>query len=130
MALSDGLIARYFDQDNGAFFFTPSDGERLVVRTKNANDRAIPSDNSIQAMNLLRLSLSQDCSQHQQSAYRNIRMATYWDDRRVGCPQTGHFLYLGSGYHEPVTEMYFMLCSVRAKRTNSSKSGRLLSHKM
>ena len=57
VALIDESIDRYFDQANGGFFFTASDGERLVVRTKNANDGAIPSGNSVQAMNLLRLSL-------------------------------------------------------------------------
>ncbi len=57
VALTDDLIARYFDRTNGAFFFTASDGERLVARTKNINDGAIPSGNSVQALNLLRLSL-------------------------------------------------------------------------
>ena len=68
VAMSDELIARYFDQDNGAFFFTASDGERLVARTKNANDGAIPSGNSVQAMNLLRLSLLVDNSEYRAKA--------------------------------------------------------------
>ena len=57
VALTDESINRYFDQANGGFFFTASDGERLVVRTKNANDGAIPSGNSVQALNLLRLAI-------------------------------------------------------------------------
>ncbi len=57
VALTDDLIARYYDEAGGGFFFTAKDGERLLARTKDANDGAIPSGNSVAAMNLLRLGL-------------------------------------------------------------------------
>ncbi len=57
VTLTDDMIARYFDREDGAFFFTASDGETLVARTKDANDGAVPSGNSVAAMNLLRLGL-------------------------------------------------------------------------
>ncbi len=53
---------------NGALFFTASGGERLVVPSRNANDGAIPSGNSVQAMNLLRLSLLVDNSDYRAKA--------------------------------------------------------------
>ncbi len=57
VSLTDDLIARYYDADGGAFFFTASDAEKLLARTKDPNDGAIPSGNSVTALNLLRLSL-------------------------------------------------------------------------
>jgi uncharacterized protein YyaL (SSP411 family) len=56
-ALTDLCSKYYFDQQAGGFFFTASDGEALIARTKNPRDGAIPSGNSIHAHNLLRLAL-------------------------------------------------------------------------
>jgi uncharacterized protein YyaL (SSP411 family) len=55
VALNDVLIAHYLDRTGGAFYFTADDGEELIARTKNPRDGAIPSGNSVQALNLLRL---------------------------------------------------------------------------
>jgi uncharacterized protein len=45
----------YWDEEEGGFFFTASDHEALIVRSKLANDSAIPSGNSVMVTNLLRL---------------------------------------------------------------------------
>jgi len=45
----------FWDDDNGGFFFSPDDGEKLLVRQKEVYDGAIPSGNSVAAWNLLRL---------------------------------------------------------------------------
>jgi len=45
----------YWDDEQGGFFFTASDHERLIIRSKLASDSAIPSGNSVMVMNLLRL---------------------------------------------------------------------------
>ncbi|MDH3201409.1 MAG: thioredoxin domain-containing protein [Myxococcales bacterium] len=47
--------ARYADAEEGGYFMTPNDGEVLLVREKPANDGAVPSGNSVAALNLLRL---------------------------------------------------------------------------
>ena len=47
----------FLDDENGAYFTSPSDGEKLPIRMKEGHDGAIPSGNSIQMLNLLRLSL-------------------------------------------------------------------------
>jgi uncharacterized protein YyaL (SSP411 family) len=45
----------FWDADNGGYFFSPDDGEELLVRQKEIYDGAIPSGNSVAALNLLRL---------------------------------------------------------------------------
>jgi uncharacterized protein len=54
-ALADTMIARFTDDENGGFFETSSDHERLVARRKDLEDHPIPSGNSSAAYGLLRL---------------------------------------------------------------------------
>jgi uncharacterized protein len=56
VALSKDIVGHYWDLDRGGFFFTPDDGERLIVRKKEIYDGAIPSGNAVAMLNLLRLS--------------------------------------------------------------------------
>jgi len=53
--LNKKFLERFWDDRSGGFFFTPSDGERLLVRKKELYDGATPSGNSVTALNLLRL---------------------------------------------------------------------------
>ncbi len=53
--LAEEMIARYGDDEEGAFFFTAHDHERLIVRRKMTQDGAIPSGNSMAALGLLKL---------------------------------------------------------------------------
>ena len=55
--LTDTAIEYYWDEKEGGFFLTASDHEKLIVRSKLANDNAIPSGNSVMVTNLLRLHL-------------------------------------------------------------------------
>jgi uncharacterized protein len=54
-ALADDLIARFADTQNGGFFSTAADGERLIARRKELEDSPIPAGGSSAAMGLLRL---------------------------------------------------------------------------
>ncbi len=56
LALNEHLINHFWDKKNGAFFFTSDEAEKLIVRQKDLYDGAIPSGNSVAALNLLRLS--------------------------------------------------------------------------
>ena len=50
------MLDHFWDkQRNDGFFFTSDDHEDLIIRTKNYYDLAIPSGNSVAAMNLMRL---------------------------------------------------------------------------
>jgi len=55
MALSSDMLAHYWDARRGGFFFTPDDGESLIVRKKEIYDGAIPSGNAVAMLNFLRL---------------------------------------------------------------------------
>ena len=54
--LTETAIKHFWDADQGGFYFTADDGEPLLIRNKDFYDGAIPSGNSVSAMNLLRLS--------------------------------------------------------------------------
>ena len=53
--LTETLLSRFWDEVEGAFFFTSSDHEALISRSKSAFDGSIPSGNSVAVFNLLRL---------------------------------------------------------------------------
>lgn len=48
-------LEHFWDEQQGAFWFTPHAGEEMIVRQKEIYDGAIPSGNSIAASNLFRL---------------------------------------------------------------------------
>lgn len=54
--LNNELIEHFWDKDIAGFYFYPDDGEQLISRQKEIYDGAIPSGNSVQMLNLLRLS--------------------------------------------------------------------------
>ena len=53
--LADQLLEKFWDEAGGGFFFTPHDGERLITRSKDPFDQAVPSGGSIASLALLRL---------------------------------------------------------------------------
>jgi uncharacterized protein YyaL (SSP411 family) len=55
MQLTEDMVRLFHDPQGKGFFFVGSDGPELIARTKEIYDGAIPSGNSVAAMNLLRL---------------------------------------------------------------------------
>ncbi|MEM9728113.1 MAG: thioredoxin domain-containing protein [Myxococcota bacterium] len=55
LALQGVQDASHWDPNGGGYFMTANDGETLLVREKPTYDGAVPSGNSIAALNLLRL---------------------------------------------------------------------------
>lgn len=53
--LTESMIERFWDDEHAGFFFTGDEHKNLLVRTRPAYDGAIPSGNSVAALNLLRL---------------------------------------------------------------------------
>lgn len=59
-AINASVLRHFRDEKDGGFFFSADDAEKTLVRAKDAGDGATPSGNSIQLMNLLRLSVLLD----------------------------------------------------------------------
>jgi uncharacterized protein len=55
--LIEQVLARFGDEENGGFFDTPTDHERLIARPKDLFDNATPSGNSVACDILLRHAL-------------------------------------------------------------------------
>ena len=53
--LNKYLLNHFWDKSDGGLFFTSDTGERLIARTKEIYDGAIPSANSLTTYNLIRL---------------------------------------------------------------------------
>jgi len=49
------LNEHFWDEKTGGYYFTPDDGEQMIVRQKEMYDGAIPSGNSVSVLNLIRL---------------------------------------------------------------------------
>jgi uncharacterized protein YyaL (SSP411 family) len=68
LSLTEDMFKLFWDEENGGFYFTAIDGEELITRTKEAYDGAVPSGNSVAALNLLRLNRMTMRSDLQQNA--------------------------------------------------------------
>ena len=55
VSFAEVLLDRFWDAQEGGFFFTSDDHEELISRSKSAFDGSIPSGNSVAAFALLRL---------------------------------------------------------------------------
>ena len=76
--LADTMIAQFWDEQDGGFYFTSSDHEELITRTKDYFDNATPSGNSVAATALLKLGLltqEQEYSHHSATILRALRPA-------------------------------------------------------
>jgi uncharacterized protein YyaL (SSP411 family) len=55
--LAELMLAHFYDEEDGGFFDTSDDHERLIHRPKDVQDNALPSGNAMAATVLLKLSL-------------------------------------------------------------------------
>ncbi|MBW1851269.1 MAG: thioredoxin domain-containing protein [Deltaproteobacteria bacterium] len=55
IALNKAMVDIYWDEKEGGFYFTGEGNETLITRSKEIYDGALPSGNSVAALNLLRL---------------------------------------------------------------------------
>ncbi|MBI4595234.1 MAG: thioredoxin domain-containing protein [Candidatus Tectomicrobia bacterium] len=55
--LNTTMIDLFWDEEKGALFYTSRDHEKLIARMKDFYDNAVPSGNSVAAMNLLKLAV-------------------------------------------------------------------------
>lgn len=55
VALNDRQTRAFWDEETGGYFFTPADGEALILREKQLYDSALPSGNAVSFFNQIRL---------------------------------------------------------------------------
>ncbi len=85
-SLSDLTLQHFLDATDGGFYQTADDGEPLLVRAKSIYDGAIPSGNSVMALNLLRLA-SVTGNKTYESAANGIfkAFAGFAENNPIGC---------------------------------------------
>jgi uncharacterized protein YyaL (SSP411 family) len=74
LELIDIFISQFWDDKDGAFFFTANTSDTLFVRQKESYDGATPSSNSVSMMNLLRLSRMTGRTEYDEKAERISRL--------------------------------------------------------
>jgi uncharacterized protein YyaL (SSP411 family) len=72
-SLLDTVLEKFFDADQGAFFYTADDHEALIARTVELTDNATPSGASLAATALLRLGKLTGNAAYLESADRTLR---------------------------------------------------------
>jgi uncharacterized protein YyaL (SSP411 family) len=72
--LTETMISRFWDEEDGGFYFTAKGAENAVPRRKEVYDGALPSGNSVALLNLLRLALLTGDSKYRELASRVIRV--------------------------------------------------------
>jgi uncharacterized protein YyaL (SSP411 family) len=73
LTLTDRMVELFWDRQAGGLFFTGTDAEELLARSKEAYDGAVPSGNSVAALNLLRLSRLTGKSELEERAHDIMR---------------------------------------------------------
>jgi uncharacterized protein len=73
IALDKILNSYYEDKHNGGFYMTSSDHEKLLTRQKPDYDSALPTGNSVQALNLLRLAEFTSNASYQTRAIKTLK---------------------------------------------------------
>src|SRR5580658_6952748 len=72
-ALAEVLLSRFEDPESGGFFFTASDHESLIHRSKTFNDESVPSGNGVAASVLCRLGYLLAEPRYLQAAERTLK---------------------------------------------------------
>ena len=74
VAFTEVLNTRFWDETEGAYFFTSSDHEELISRLKSAFDGAVPSGNSVAVSNLVRLFYLTEKQEYLTKAEKSLRL--------------------------------------------------------
>ena len=68
LAMTDRMIEEFWDEEGAGFFFTGKSHEKLIIRSKDYFDNAIPAGNSVAAAALLRLAILTDNQRYRELA--------------------------------------------------------------
>jgi uncharacterized protein YyaL (SSP411 family) len=70
--LARQMIDRFRDDEDGGFFYTAADHEKLITRTKDSQDNATPSGSSMAAQSLLRLGRITGQTEIEEAGYKAL----------------------------------------------------------
>jgi uncharacterized protein YyaL (SSP411 family) len=102
-SLADAMIERFGDEEQGGFFETSSDHERLLTRRKDLEDHPIPSGNASAAYGLLRLAALTGEHEYEARAVSVLRLLHELAQKH---PQAfGHLLQALDFHLSPVQEV-------------------------
>ena len=74
LELTEKTIAEFFDNENGGFYFSGKNNEKLILNPKETYDNAMPSGNSVMAYNLSRL---EHGLSEKQNSFMNAKASEY-----------------------------------------------------
>ena len=74
IALSEAMIAKFYDAENGGFWQSAAASPDLILRVKDDYDGAEPSGNSVATLALLKLAAITDRADFQKSAEATLRL--------------------------------------------------------
>jgi len=90
--LANAMVARFWDDEDGGFYFTAQDAETAVPRRKEVYDGALPSGNSVALLDLMRLALLTGDSKYREFASQIIRV---FSDDVKRAPAAHSFMLVG-----------------------------------
>ncbi|MDI3486664.1 MAG: uncharacterized protein PWQ50_1884 [Methanolobus sp.] len=92
LKLTDYLITHFHDTEKGGFFHTSDEAEEMIFRSKEVYDGAIPSGNSVTAMNLLRLAKITGNPELEELADKTLRVFA----EKVSSAPAGHTQFMSA----------------------------------
>ena len=90
--LTKTMIAQFWDEKNGGFFFTDKSADEAVPRLKQTYDGAVPSGNSVALVNLLRLARLSGDSSFEDYAGKLLKA---FSEEAIGQPLGHTFMLVG-----------------------------------
>ncbi len=90
--LNKTLLEHFWDEVDGGFYFTSEDSEKVLMREKKTYDSATPSGNSVELLNLIRISRITEDSELESKA---VKMEAIFSDNIKRAP-TGHTQFINA----------------------------------
>ena len=113
-ALTRLMVAKFWDEKNGGFYFTEKSSEAALPRLKQVYDGAVPSGNSMALLNLLRLSLLANDSIYQDLA---TKLTKAFSQETQGAPEAYTFLLAGVGFAVGPSYSVLLIGDLKEKET-------------
>jgi len=114
--LTDAMVARFWDDKNGGFYFTPKNEENALLKRKEIYDGALPSGNSVALLNLLRLSRLSDKPEYEKNA---ARMSRAFAGDLQGSPSAHTFFLTGLDFEFGPTHRLIVVGDINEQTTLS-----------